>query len=230
LEGLVQSLWEKAGLKRKLEYKVQSTSSLGKIQYKKGTWTVSEILYNLRDYGIYSFFYNGKLYIGLPNTIIDNRSTHNLHFNGTHATILQDSLEWQDVRDSKVVVEAESLSVGENDRITKYAYYNNEGKIEVSDDAVDGNVISKKYIDMSETELEATARRQLGLYNYTGFKGSLRTFGFYNIKTGDIANLVDKKYPDKNGKYFIKGVEELFGYQDGYKLDVELDRKYDGAS
>ena len=58
---------------------------------------------------------------------------------------------------------------------------------------------------------------------YTGFKGTITTFGQYPTKHGDVAQLIDERHPERNGYFMIKGVRSTFG-QGGYRQQISIER------
>jgi len=61
-------------------------------------------------------------------------------------------------------------------------------------------------------------------YYYTGFKGKFTTFGTPYVQFGDNAQLINKKLPEQDGIYKIKGVAYSGGVE-GYRQEIELDYK-----
>lgn len=56
-------------------------------------------------------------------------------------------------------------------------------------------------------QLGKMAYEKLKYYYYTGFKGTFTTFGLPFMAQGDNAQIRDKKLPERNGTYRIKGVD-----------------------
>ncbi len=230
LKQYIEAIWQVTGLDKvpdKIDYDVSKTSSLGKIKYSGGTWTASELLQNLKDYGILTFQYGEKLKIGAPYTIITNneRREFTYYFNGQKGNITDSSLNYRNANDVKVVIEGESINSQTNERIVRYAYYDGD-IIKISTESIEGNVIDKKFINLSVKELENRIKEILILNNYTGFSGSFTAFGLYPVQIGDIITLKNYKYPSYDGRYYMKGYEESLSVSEGYRHNIRLARKY----
>ena len=229
LKQYVEALWSEAELGVQhdaIPYDVQDTSSLGKIEFKDGVFTASEILQNIRDpFKFVTFQYGSKLKIGYPYTIIseDERLEWDYYFNGQNGNIISENLEYQDINDVKIVIEGESINTRTNARTVKYAYYELD-EIKVSDAVEQGNTFSLKFINISETELEESIKRELESRSYSGLKGDFTTFGIYPIRVGDIVNLKNYKHTIYDGKYYIKGYTETMS-TGGYRQTVRLAKK-----
>lgn len=71
--------------------------------------------------------------------------------------------------------------------------------------------------------MKAIADDEIERLKYDGYKGSLTIFG-NSFNHGDIINLKDDSYPERNGRYLIKKVVTTFG-QNGFRQKLELDTK-----
>ncbi|MCP3682140.1 MAG: hypothetical protein GY861_05555 [bacterium] len=229
LKEYVEALWTAAELGPRhdnIEYDVQDTSSLGSLEFKDGAFTASEILQKIRDpYKFVTFQYGDKLKIGWPYTVIeeDERKTHEYIFNGSNGNIISENLEYQSIKDVKIVVQGEIINSRSNERTVRYAYYELD-KIKISTKSEQGNTFSVKQINGSLDELEETMKRKLESESYTGFKGDFITFGIYPIEIGDIAKLTNYKDPGYDGSYYIKGYTESMSTS-GYRHTIRLAKK-----
>jgi len=66
------------------------------------------------------------------------------------------------------------------------------------------------------------AEAQLSKYFYTGFRGHFTTFGIPLVKVGDNIDILDRKLPEKNGRYKCKSVE-YSGGEGGLRQKISLD-------
>lgn len=54
--------------------------------------------------------------------------------------------------------------------------------------------------------------------DYRGFKGEVTTFLVPHIDKGDVVVIEDKRYPERNGKYYVYGVKTTFGINGGRQI------------
>ena len=57
-----------------------------------------------------------------------------------------------------------------------------------------------------------------------GIDGSLTLFGDLKLKSGMKVELVDNRFPDKNGYYLVEEVTTIFG-TDGFSQTIKLPYK-----
>lgn len=170
--------------------------------------TIAQCLEHLRsNYGFQSFFRDGVLYVGLAY-YPEMAKTIEKQF---QFDIIDDNLEYRRDDDTKIKVKAISI-LKDNTKII----------VEVGDP--DGDLRTLHFYNITKTELVKYANRELPKLKYTGFWGDFTTFGDVKIRHGDIVSLIDKKLPDRNGKYLVKKVDTSFGLQ-GFRQKVYLDSK-----
>ena len=73
-------------------------------------------------------------------------------------------------------------------------------------------------------DLVNSATVELKKYYYSGFKGTLTTFGLPFVKMGDNVQLIDPILPERNGVYKVKSVEYKGGVN-GLRQTIQLDYK-----
>jgi hypothetical protein len=83
--------------------------------------------------------------------------------------------------------------------------------------------MSKK-IGGSNDELLEEAIKHFESYNMNGIDGSLTLFGDLKLKSGIKVELVDKRFPDKNGYYLVEEVTTTFS-TDGFRQTIKLPYK-----
>lgn len=170
-----------------------------------------------KDYGLESWFRNGKLYVGLayvPNIRVDANFTFTKN-------IISDSLEYRVVEDIDISVKAISL-LPNNTRLTYET-----GGVDLSGKKLPTTDSSTRTIyayNLNQADLEDFAEREIKKMKYTGFHGSFVAFGEPFVRHGDGAVLVDPVLPERNGTYLIKTVKYKFGV-DGYRQEIELANK-----
>lgn len=182
---------------------------LGKFRISKVT--CAQVLEELKkEYSIYSFVREGKLYSGLAYwPELQKEYTYQFE-----RDIIDDgeNLEYRRTDDVKIKVNATSILPDNT-------------KIEITVGDTEGETRSLTYYNIAtEKELKARAEAELVKFKYEGFYGYFSTFGDKSAKHGDIANLIDLNNPERSGRYLIKKVVKNFG-QDGFKQTIHLDAK-----
>lgn len=97
---------------------------------------------------------------------------------------------------------------------------------DASNDKVDMKLYTKiafvsKTIPIEIKKLAEEAIKYLEGYNMTGIEGSLTLFGDLHLRTAQQVELVDKRYPGKNGIYLVEEVTTTFG-TDGFRQRITL--------
>jgi hypothetical protein len=178
-------------------------------QFKISKATVAQVLAELKKtYSLVSYVRAGKLYVGKPYSG-NNQTRQAFHFQKN--VVSADGLEFQRADDVKLRVKLISM-LPDNKKI----------EVEVGDP--DGGQRTLHYYNLSEAELRRIGTQELEKLKYDGYAGSFTAFGEPMVKHGDIAEITDKKYPERAGKYLIKSVTTTFGV-DGYRQKIELDKK-----
>lgn len=78
-----------------------------------------------------------------------------------------------------------------------------------------------KTIPINVKKLAEEAVKYFEGYNMTGIEGSLTLFGDLHLKTAQQVQLIDDRYPGKNGIYLVEEVTTTFG-TDGYRQRIKL--------
>jgi len=169
----------------------------------------AKVLEQLRsDFGIYSYFMNDILYSGFaywPDVAV----RHKLQFK--HNIIDDSSLEFVREEDVKLKVKAVSI-------------LKNNTKIEKEVGDPEGDVRTLYFYDVPEASLQSVAEAEMQKLKYSGIQGSVMIFGEPFITKGDVVDITDPDYPEKDGAYLTKGVEYRFGTR-GYRQKIELGPK-----
>lgn len=170
--------------------------------------TVAKVLDELRKDGIYCYFVDEVLNVGLPLNATD---TNEEDYKFEETIINSDSLEYYIENDVRLKVIAKSLD-----------FKNNKLEVEVGDK--DGEVKTFYKYGTDKKSLTEYANIMLKNFKYTGYRGSFETFGEPFIRSGDRANLTSLVLPERNGKYIVKSVRRQFG-MGGYRQVITLDAK-----
>jgi hypothetical protein len=192
-----------------IEYNTDVDIELGSFRISNAS--VAKVLEKLKkDYNIYSYFKNNKLFCGLAFYPSIQKKKKFVF----QEVVIDSDLEYLKEEDIKIKVKAISMT-SDNRKI----------EAEVGSTDLDADIRTLHFYDIKDKEnLEETARRYLDKFKYEGFRGTFETFGWPVARHGDIAAVVDKKYPEKNGDYLIKSVTTTFGVS-GYRQSITLDAK-----
>jgi hypothetical protein len=86
----------------------------------------------------------------------------------------------------------------------------------------DGQVIIKNYYDLSMDDLKVMVKNELKRMKWEGLTGKFKTFGQPIVKKMNTVDVLIDGI--RKARYIVKGVDVEFG-QDGYKQEIELQRK-----
>ena len=60
------------------------------------------------------------------------------------------------------------------------------------------------------------------LKRHGGYKGSITSFGWPRVEHGQVVQVIDKKYEERNTKNFVDEVEINFSANNGYKRTIDI--------
>jgi hypothetical protein len=183
---------------KSIPYKIIDDIDLGAFRVTRATPAM--VLDKLKsEYGLFSYFRDGFLYIGFANNATD---TLEAEFKMEEVIIDSDSLEWQNEDEVKIKVVAISMDFSNT-------------KIEVEAGDVDGDQKTIHKFKMTKAELQKVADAYVKEFKYTGFKGEVETFGEPIMRHGDRARITSTKLPERDGTYLIKRVKRVYGVNEG---------------
>lgn len=85
-----------------------------------------------------------------------------------------------------------------------------------------GDTMTLKYYNVKlQAELEKKVREDYERATRGGFDGSFEAFGIPRVVFGQKCDLRSSIYPDRNGQYYIEGVNKSFD-DGGYRQDIKL--------
>lgn len=168
-------------------------------------------------YKIQSWFRNGVLNSGLAYNPTEG-TTQSFKFQRN--IIKGDNLISVDESELNTVAHGVSVQ-SDGSKVELYTYYEN-GEIVTKTGDPGGDLNTMTIPGRTTAQMTELLERWLPNLYYTGFKGSFTTFGEPVVNHGDIANIQDLKFPEKDGKYIVKSVNITFGL-DGYRQNIELD-------
>lgn len=171
--------------------------------------SVGKVLQTLRDqYGLYSYFVDGVLRVGLayyPNEANTGVFLFEL--------MVKDGMNLTYLKKDDVKVQVKGIIIKDNAR-EEYIY----------GDAT-GDTRTVFQYGGTKSDLDLKCNSFLEQSNYTGYYGGFRTFLEPIMKPGDYALVDSYKYPERKGKYLIKEVSTTISTSEGGKQTIELERK-----
>lgn len=202
LKELISFLLEGTGIKYQL---IDDDIDLGK--YRITRPTIAQELNELkRERGLRAYFRHinneSILYVGYDYAFDSKKKESFIHTKN----IINEELEFRRAEDIKLKVKATSVD-RQNRRI----------EVEIGDN--DGEQIDVFTNNVNYDALKIFAEKAWERYKYTGYQGSINTFGEPAVHKCDVAHL---EISDGNqGDYLIKKVEVSFGTS-GYRQKIEL--------
>jgi hypothetical protein len=200
-------------------------AELGQIRTQNAS--IGKVLQVLRnDYGLYSYFVNGKLYVGLA--FQTNQAKEQVFLFERQMIVDGMDLIYLKKEDVKVIIKGVIISKDNKKKEYVYLYQGNELVSYESNSAkyesADGELRTMFQYGGTKKELDQKAQSFLEQMNYTGYYGSFNTFLEPTVVPGDHAIIDSYKYPERKGTYLIKSVETSFGTNGG-RQKIELERK-----
>jgi hypothetical protein len=203
LDALVREILAETGVRHAL---VDKNIVLG--PYRMTQDTVAKELAELqREFGLLAYFRDvdgvQTLYVGYTYPF-DGRRTGRFIWG---KNIIEDSLEYRRSEDIKLQVKAISILQKGNRRIE-----------ETIGDR-DGELRTVYRYNLKKEDLKMFAAAELERFKYSGYQGSITTFGEPMVHKTDIAYIEGQD--GNRGSYLIKKVETTFG-TDGYRQKIDV--------
>lgn len=162
-----------------------------------------------KQYGFPAYFLGGRLYVGsvsaLRRTGSIEASSHTLRL---RYNTVADNLTFKKKDDLKIKVIAENQLP--DDTVVKTEFGD-----------ADGRATRLYFYNRPASEVKAEAEEYFNRLKQDGMDGSVTTIGTKFIQHGDIVELLDDEYPDRQGSYFVEKVVVSFG-QGGYRRELTL--------
>lgn len=174
-------------------------------------YTAMQILGWLKENYLLTIFFEGNvLYAGWRATYVGNTVKHRLNWNVADAS----SLVFGTYEGSIVNIVAETRLPNGTKHKTKS---NNAPKL--------GDTKVIKTLIQNFLNKQAAANDAQIKENNKGFTGSITGFLQPFVQVGDTNVIVDKKYPQRNGQYFVSGIGGSVNKSGGGRQQIELSYK-----
>ena len=182
-------------------------AQLGQIRLQGAS--IGKVLQVLRDdYGLYSFFVDGVLLVGLPFYKETAQSAVFLF-----EKMIAEGMELTYLKKEDVKVQVKGILIKNNER-EEYTYGDPTGDIR-----------TVFQYGGTKDDLDLKCNSFLEQANYTGYYGSFRTFLEPKMLPGDYAILDSWKFTERKGTYLIKSVMTEISMDAGGKQTIELERR-----
>ena len=162
-------------------------------------------------YGLDIYYRGDTLFAGLAYTDSEAISAGDVNYN-LQMNVINPKLNFRKVEDVRLKIKAISI-LPDNTKL----------QAEVGDD--DGALVTMHFYNLTtKAELKVQAENKLKHSQYSGFEGSLLTFGIPYCIFGQVANIVDPRFDSRKGRHFIDKTITTFGTQ-GFRREVFIGRK-----
>lgn len=163
--------------------------------------------------GIYTFFREGRLVCG--KIYIDEKVSSKQPVFEYCENIIDHNLQYIYPDEAKMKIYAKSKKKDGN-------YI----RVEVGEDG--GDIEHWKFAEgLSEKELKAKAEDRLkNLKTRGGYRGTITSFGWPRVEHGQVVQVVDKKYEERNTKNFVDEVEITLSANGGYRRISDIGKTY----
>ncbi|HAS45878.1 MAG TPA: hypothetical protein DCS93_35680 [Microscillaceae bacterium] len=182
--------------------------------------SAAKVLQKLKsEYGLAIYFRGKSLYVGLPYS--EDTGTTFPHLDSPiiydlQKNVLATELEYRQAKDIKVKLKAISI-------------LKNNKKLEVTVGSEGGGAELRTWISPEPISNKATlkkiAEEKIGLYKYSGYKGSIKTLGIPFVVHSARCKIKDATYPEREGLYFVNEVKTSITKSGGFKRMVKIGRK-----
>lgn len=175
------------------------------------------------QFGIFSWFRGGTLFVDYPSTRTTQTTSPVTHDFDFQRNVIESSLNYETVEPLDITIKGTSIKL-DNSKIDRYAWYDENGVIQVGSEGRQGEQRQYNYIELSQAELDERIKGVLPSVMYNGFTGTFTTFGFPFVQHGDRVRITDDRYPERDGTYLVRSVITNFG-GGGFRQTLTLDAK-----
>lgn len=187
----LEALLKRCGLQ--VGYAAKLTLVAFSVSAKPVAWVLGKLK---TDYGLCIYFdIDGRVYASEPYKLIGDTVRYRLREN----VISDDDLTYQHADDVKLKVKAVCI-------------YRDGTKVEATVGADGGKEKTVYFYDVKDQkELSILADAELKRSSYDGYAGKMETFLYPFAAPGMVAHIEDTLYGERNGSYYVEGVETTFG-------------------
>lgn len=183
--------------------------------YIKGVINVSTALEEIRDaYGLDIYFRNGKLFAGLAYSekemVKADPIIYYLRWKD-RTNVIHSDLEFK--KADAVRIKLKAISMMPDNKVIKYEYGDHDGEIR-----------TMHYYNKTSDQLKVLAKNEINNFKYDGYRGHFTALGIPVCHQGNVADIREEGFEEKNGKFFADKVIVDYG-MGGFRREIELGRK-----
>lgn len=168
-------------------------------------WLFNELK---NKYGLTIFLENNKIYCGLLYGLKLDEVKYQFDFN----VINTDELKW--INEDEIKLKIRAISFEKNGDRIEATIGNDEGEIR-----------TLYFYDVKDlNSLKTLAQSEMNRCKYSGYRGRIETFLEPFAQPCMLANIIDTRFKDRSGIYYIEEVETTFG-QNGARRKITLGYK-----
>lgn len=171
--------------------------------------TVYKVLEKLQDnpYNLHSYFKGKQLVVG---KYYADDAANNPYKLRLEKNVVSNELTYRSRED--VILKINATSVLVNGKSIKY---------ELGEDG--GDVLNLNYYNIEvKAELEKKVKQDYDRRKQGGLDGTVTLFGIPSVAHGGVANIESRRYPDRNGSYYIDTIRKEFDDTPKYRQIVTL--------
>lgn len=169
-----------------------------------------------KNAGIYTFFRNGRLVCGKVYT--DEKLPERQVKFEYGENIIESNLQYIYADEAKFKLYARSMQKN-----------NSFLRVEVGEEGGDIDYMSFAN-NLTKEQLKKIAERRLEtLKTNGGYRGTIKSFGWPRVDHGQVVQIVDKLYEQRDSKNFVERVTLEMGVDVGYKRTLDIGKRYTGG-
>lgn len=169
---------------------------------------VAKVLMKLKDKLYMPFFFKGKTLVIGNVYDLKNYNTHILAFG---YNIAEHELEFKRKEDVKLLV-----------KVTIHKKGGKKEEFTAQGSDTDGEQRTLNFYNLSKSDAEKAAARELERLKFTGLRGTVKAFGEPHIQVGDVIDFVDAEESEKEGKYWVDAVKSTLSKSGGIRQEITL--------
>jgi len=207
------------------------TDNFNCIDAEIGTWkvgtnaTLITVMQELKSkFATLCYFQNNELFV---NYDLEKEPVKQIIFNSTKNVIQgSDNLQFKDNEDYTAV----SYGVSPQDdgtQIEVYSYYKDASNTDIisTQEKPNGSLNELNIPNLTLAKLTELTENRLKTLYYSGLSGTISIIGINSFQHGDIAEIINKEQPKKNGKYLITAVSKKVNLSEGYTQTATLGKR-----
>jgi len=183
--------------------------------------SVAKALEQLKEeFMLVAYFRDKKLYVGLAYQE-KNLGEVNYHF---QKNALMQDLTYKRKEDIRVKVKAISMQHNGKSISVEVGDGAIEEDFKAGNKGIDADQVTIHWHNKTKAELNILAKEAINKLKYDGYRGSFIGKGIPRPKHSMVANLMDDKYPERKGSFFIDSIKTTYNDSTGFSRSIELGR------